>query len=76
MENENRVTGRSKIPKNAKMWIFGRQGIHMVVGRPSNLVHGTYRFFLISLIFVLFCCILADVINVNLEIKIKFYTEK
>ncbi len=39
IENENRVTGKSKIPqecKNGDFWATG--DTHAVVGRPSNLV--------------------------------------
>jgi hypothetical protein len=39
VENENRVTGKSKISQNAKMWIVGREwDTYAVVGRTSNLV--------------------------------------
>jgi hypothetical protein len=39
IENENKVTGRSKSTKNAKMGIFGQQGdTYAVVGQLSNLV--------------------------------------
>ena len=39
IENENRVTGRSKIPQECKIGIFGQHGdTYAVVGRPSNLV--------------------------------------
>jgi hypothetical protein len=39
IENENKVTGRSKIPqecKNGDIWATGVR--YAVVGRPSNLV--------------------------------------
>jgi hypothetical protein len=51
IDNENRVTGRSKIPQECRMGIFGRQGgTYVVVWRPSNLIY--YFLHLISSIYI------------------------
>jgi hypothetical protein len=51
IENENRVTGKSKIHKNAKMGIFWQQeDTYAVVERPSNLVFNVSNALLYSTI--------------------------
>ncbi len=52
IENENKVTGRPKSLKNAKMGILGRQGdTYAFVGQPSNLVFTFLRLFYESVVF-------------------------
>ncbi len=43
IENENRVTGKSKIPKNPKMGIFGpERATYAVVGDTYAVVFDTF----------------------------------